>query len=563
MPDLPPGDRPTEERVLLFVATARDAKVSTRLLAGAGLEAVTCTSLRQLTREIEAGAAAVVATDQILSEEDTPGLLRLLARQPEWSDLPFILMLRGGTQSARATEILDRLTNATILDRPAGMRSVLSAVRAAVRARRRQYRTRGLIDALREAETRTRDAHRAKDDFLAALSHELRTPLTPVLLTASEAAGDPSLPAPTRELFETIAQNVALEARLIDDLLDLTQITRGKLILREGRIDGLRVLRDAIRNVRPDYDQKRIEIVTDIAPASVPMIGDATRLQQVFWNVLRNAAKFTPPAGRVTVRARELDGDLEVVIEDSGIGMEPDEISRAFDAFAQGDHAGRNSAHRFGGLGLGLAISRSLVELHGGRIVASSAGRGRGSSFRITIPRRSSASVPPSGPATPAAASPVHGPLRILLVEDEPSSRTALERLLGFRGHTVTGTDSVAGAVAAAAKERFDVLLSDIGLPDGSGYGLLARLGPNAPPITVALTGYGMEEDVHEARRAGYLIHVIKPLRADDLDRVLDQAAAMLARGEAAVTPRPSPGARPEPHPASPPQSKKELQHGV
>jgi signal transduction histidine kinase len=241
--------------------------------------------------------------------------------------------------------------------------------------------------AMAEARDRAIAASRTKDDFLAALSHELRTPLTPVLLLATEEAANPRLSADVRGDFEMIAKNVALEARLIDDLLDLTRITRGKLVLEQRAADAHSILRDALATVQPEFAAKGIEVAVTLAAPRSRMVGDPVRLQQIFWNVLKNAAKFTLPAGRVVVETAIVDRDrLRVKVTDSGIGMTPEELARIFDAFAQGDHARGPAAHQFGGLGLGLAISQRLVEMHRGSIRASSAGRGCGAVIEIELP---------------------------------------------------------------------------------------------------------------------------------------------------------------------------------
>jgi PAS domain S-box-containing protein len=226
-------------------------------------------------------------------------------------------------------------------------------------------------------------ASRAKDDFLAALSHELRTPLTPVLLLASEEAANRTLPESVRSDFEMIAKNVALEARLIDDLLDLTRITRGKLVLERKAVDAHQILHDALGTVRSDYLEKRIDLKLNLAASRHVVMGDPVRLQQVFWNVLKNAVKFTSQGGRVAVETDVVAGRLVIRVTDTGIGLTTAELERLFEAFTQGEHG---NSHKFGGLGLGLAISRRLVELQSGTIVASSAGRGRGATFEISFP---------------------------------------------------------------------------------------------------------------------------------------------------------------------------------
>ena len=249
-------------------------------------------------------------------------------------------------------------------------------------------------------------ASRAKDDFLAALSHELRTPLNPVLLLASDSAENPELPAEIRAQFATIRNNVELEARLIDDLLDITRITHGKLSLNTAPLDVHAVLQEAIATVRSELDQKQISLSLKLAEEKPVMQGDTVRLQQVFWNVLKNAVKFNSEGGKIIVETSIFaDGKkIAVKIIDTGIGLTAHEISRIFNAFSQGDHAGNEDSHRFGGLGLGLSISRMLVELHSGSIHATSTGRDQGATFVIELPlvrshKQNDGSTPSAPPA--------------------------------------------------------------------------------------------------------------------------------------------------------------------
>ena len=369
-------------------------------------------------------------------------------------------------------------------------------------------------------------ASRAKDDFLAALSHELRTPLNPVLLLASDAADDPALAAEVRERFATIRKNVELEARLIDDLLDLTRITRGSLALDLGRHDVHAILDDAIATVRGELGQKRIVLRLDRQAGGVVAEGDAVRLQQVFWNVLKNAVKFTPEGGTVTLRTRDGgNGWLVVEVADTGIGIAPGEQERIFEAFVQGDRT-LGARHRFGGLGLGLAISRKLVELHGGRIHASSGGIGRGATFVIELPRRRErgergAREPGQTDGAAGTRSSPGAGLRLLLVEDHEPTRRALTHLLGRRKFQVSAAASLAEARAHAAREQFSVLISDIELPDGNGYDLMRELRAAHGLKGIALTGHGMEADVGLSREAGFAIHLTKPVSVQSLDAAL------------------------------------------
>jgi signal transduction histidine kinase len=388
--------------------------------------------------------------------------------------------------------------------------------------------------ALRASKEQAMAASKAKDDFLAALSHELRTPLNPVLLLATEASNDPRLPAEVRADFETIAKNVSLEARLIDDLLDLTRIERGKLAIEMRPADVHASLNDALAMVRDEIDEKKISLTLKLDAARCVVMGDDVRLKQVFWNVLKNASKFTPPGGGITIEtANEAErGSLVLKVTDTGIGMTPVELQRIFEAFSQGDHAKHAGPHRFGGMGLGLAISRMMVELHSGSIRATSGGRDMGTTFLIELPliRAKELAQPEQGAAQPAASPPAPAfaderQLRVLLVEDHKPTSVALARLLSRRNYSVVTADCIAAASALAERETFDLLISDIGLPDGTGYELMSRLHGRHGLVGIALTGYGMEEDVSRSLSAGFVTHLTKPITMQALDTALSAAS--------------------------------------
>jgi CheY-like chemotaxis protein/anti-sigma regulatory factor (Ser/Thr protein kinase) len=292
-------------------------------------------------------------------------------------------------------------------------------------------------------------------------------------------------------------------------------------------------LQDAIAIVRADAEIKHIGLTLDFGTDQSMVLGDAVRLQQIFWNVLKNAVKFTPEGGRITVEIRTLaeNGNIAVRIIDSGIGLTIREITHIFNPFAQGDHAGSSGSHQFGGLGLGLAISRMLVELHSGVIQAASAGRDQGATFTIELPclpveEMKDRPAPPEQPATnnPQAAMKKQSGRRILLVEDHEPTRTALARLLARRDYKVMTASSVAEARALVRREKFDLVVSDIGLPDGNGYALMSELRDEFGLKGIALTGYGTEQDVSRAQNSGFVAHLTKPVRIEALEKALGDA---------------------------------------
>lgn len=373
---------------------------------------------------------------------------------------------------------------------------------------------------LKEAKEAAESASRAKDDFLAALSHELRTPLNPALLLSSARERDEQVPADLRKDFATIRNEIEMEARLIDDLLDLTRISHGKLRLEPQPIELHKLLHASWERLKSEAADKELEVCINLVPPSPWLVGDEVRLQQVFWNVMRNAVRFTPPKGKITIQTHaENHGRHRVEIADSGMGIEAAELERIFTPFEQGA-----SGHQFGGLGLGLAICRKLIDLHGGRINATSKGPNMGAVFSIDLP---SSSAPMNATNDVAATfrrdSIKTTNCRILIVDDHSQTRTTLARLLIQRGHQVATADSVEKALECAETFHFDLLLSDLGLPDGSGHELMQKLRLKRPNFRgIALSGYGMESDVGKSLDAGFQAHLTKPVDIQALENLFN-----------------------------------------
>jgi PAS domain S-box-containing protein len=369
------------------------------------------------------------------------------------------------------------------------------------------------------------EANAAKDHFLAALSHELRTPLTPVLMTVASLQQDPDLSEGMRADLEVVQRNVELEARLIDDLLDLTRVTRGKLILHREIVDVHQLLGRALETSRSgEVARKRLRVSFQPDAAHHHTLGDPARLQQILWNLLNNAVKFTAEGGSIDLMTRNPEpGRVEILIADSGIGIEREALPRLFDAFEQGNVS---ITRRFGGLGLGLAISKTLADLHGGSLRAESAGLGCGATFVLQL----STSAAPENTGTveaPSAKTPITS-LRILLVEDHDATRQALARLLSRDRHQVRIAATVAAALELAAQYPFDLVISDLGLPDASGLDLMNELRARYKLRGIALSGYGMDEDVKASAAAGFSVHLIKPVDWRRLQETLRKLPAPL-----------------------------------
>jgi PAS domain S-box-containing protein len=374
--------------------------------------------------------------------------------------------------------------------------------------------------ALEEAKNEAERANRAKDKFLAALSHELRTPLTPVLLCATALEQEPGIEPELRRQFGMMRRNVELEARLIDDLLDLTRVSHGKLrLLVSGPVDVHSLLAHTERIVLSDARSKSLALRLDLAADEHHVAGDAARMNQVFWNLLKNAVKFTPAGGQIIVRtANPVPGQLIVTVSDNGIGIDRQTLPFVFRAFEQGDIRGLQPCS---GLGLGLSISKAIVELHGGTITAESPGPGRGAVFTVELN-----TVLPFPDAQIQAAQPRRSrgkSYRLLVVEDHEPTLAVLTRLLRDQGHEVMTASTVQSALALASNRRFDFVISDLGLPDGNGIDLMVQLSNDYGLRGIALTGYGMAEDVARTEQAGFLAHLVKPINFDQLHRVLEQ----------------------------------------
>ena len=365
-----------------------------------------------------------------------------------------------------------------------------------------------------------RHANAAKDHFMAVLSHELRTPLNPVLMTVTDLERDAAVPAALREQMTEVRRNVELEARLIDDLLDSTRIANGKLQLQRTVVDGRELLRRAIGIVEGEARAKgvRLDITTCDRPG--PVDGDPARLQQVFWNVVKNAVKFTPAGGWVRVACEVTDCDtIRVVVQDNGVGIAPDDLGKIFNAFEQGD---TGITHRFGGLGLGLAISKALVVLHDGTLTADSAGRGHGATFTIELPLTHHTRT--QADAGPASLTP-RRTLRLLVVEDHAATSTVMVRLLSRRGYNVTVAGSVQDALKILEQTPIDLLISDLGLPDGSGRDLMENVREKHQLPGIALSGYGTDADLASSHAAGFSAHLTKPIDIERLDREIQALA--------------------------------------
>jgi PAS domain S-box-containing protein len=658
--------RKLESRVLLLAPTPRDAQITCDFLRDAGLDAVPCQSIGAICAQVGLGCGALLLTEEVIIWPHVGQLIGLLELQPPWSDLPLVLLMRGGAQSLESSSILRLLGNVTLLERPTLRRTVVSAVEAAVRARKRQYLAREHIEETRRAEnkhralqqqlelaveaselgtfhcemplgrilwnrrckehfflppdaeinfelfysilhpddrertrlaveasvhrgapydieyrtvsphgeirwiratgrtflgpggeplrfdgttqditerkraaeereelykseqaarTESERAGRMKDDFLATLSHELRTPLN-AILGWSQLIRRGQDKETLAEGLEVIERNARVQVQLIDDLLDMSRVISGKLRLELKPIDPIVPTEAAIETVAPTAAAKGVRIIRALDPKAGPVAGDTGRLQQVVWNLLCNAVKFTEAGGQIEVIQRRADGRVEIVIADTGKGIEGDFLPHIFERFRQAD---ASTTRKHGGLGLGLAIVKQLVELHGGTISAASDGTDRGSTFTISLPaltttaegsRDSGGAQTASWSRQPASAE-LTG-VTVLVVDDEKDGRGVVKRLLEEYGAVVTAAGSAAEAIALLPVIKPSVLVSDISMPEVDGYELLRKVralgrnnGGDVPAI--ALSALARSEDRNRALRAGYLVHIAKPVEPQEL----------------------------------------------
>lgn len=405
---------------------------------------------------------------------------------------------------------------------------LIATVKAFLRARQAEDDRERLLVSERAAREEAERANQIKDDFLATLSHELRTPLHAILGWAQLLKMGALSKDESAEALDVIERNAQAQAQMIADLLDVSRITSGKLRLDVQPVDPPAMIEEAMIAIAPAAAATEIRITKVIDPWPGTISGDPARLQQVVWNLVNNAVKFTPKGGKVEVTLRRINSHIEISVSDNGIGIDPKLLPRIFDRFNQGDSS---TTRTHGGLGLGLAIVRQLVELHGGRVSAESAGPGQGAKFSVQLPLspnfRRDAATPPSNVAAPVPAGNSWGDVvrldgvKILLVDDDADSRQMLSRVLQSCGAVTQDAMSMGQALDAIQAFKPDVLLSDLGMPDHDGYELIRKVrgqGINSASLpAIALTGFARPEDRHRALVAGFQAHLAKPVDPREL----------------------------------------------
>ena len=494
-------------RVLVRGATVRDDLMTARELGRAGIEAQPCASIAKMLEELDRGAGALLLAEESLLDPDIHELLNAVARQPPWSDLPIMILARQGAESSALHEAMAMGANLTVLERPMRVAALVTAVRSALRGRGRQYELRDLLAGLQESDQR-------KTEFLATLAHELRNPLAPIRSCVGILKRGIDDPSPVLEVMD---RQVHQMVRLVDDLLELSRINQGKVELRMEAVTLASVVAAAIETSRPLIDASRHRLEVDLPAEPIWLRADPVRLAQVLSNLLNNAARYTDAGGRIRIRAHASEDAAIVTVSDNGMGMAADRVEGVFDMFSQVDSRDIRAQK---GLGIGLALVRNLVEMHGGGVSARSDGPGRGSEFEVRLPL----APPPddAGAAVEADAQSIAH--RILVVDDNRDAADSLAALLGLVGAQVeVAYDGVqALQVAEAFHPRVAVL--DLGMPGMSGLDLARRLRErdnDGDCLLIALTGWGQASDRELTRAAGFSHHLTKPVDFEAMQALL------------------------------------------
>jgi signal transduction histidine kinase/ActR/RegA family two-component response regulator len=533
------GDgRDSASGVLVFAPVGRDAALTQDFLQRAAILNVICPSMTNLCDIVESGGGgALLLTEEAFDDPACSRLTSLLDAQPSWSDIPVLLFVgsSGADLTLRTIQSIEVLRNVTLFERPIRLAAVLSAIRAALRARARQYEVRDLLIELRAARAAAEAANRLKDEFLATLSHELRTPLNAIVGWTSMLTRGQIDPARMPQVFAALDRNAQSQAQLIADVLDVSRIVTGKLQLQLTTVDMCDLVAQATESVRAASAAKNIKIAVQ-ETGDCHVRGDAGRLQQVVWNLLSNAIKFTPSGGSISITVAREERQVVVAVADTGAGIPREFLPHVFDRFRQAD---QTSTRVHGGLGLGLSIVKHLVELHGGTVAASSDGPFRGARFTVHLPAgEHPIGTPPLASPHPVSEISLAG-RTIVVVDDDVSTREVVSAALERAGADVRVAASAAEAWNALRDRAPDVLVADLAMPAEDGFSFMRRvrndsqLGQRLP--TIALSAFADARSEELARAAGFSAFLAKPARPEALlhliDRLLNAHDTLETRG--------------------------------
>jgi two-component system, sensor histidine kinase len=514
-------ERIDDECVLIVAPTRRDGEITRALLAQAFIKSALCSDVRELAERLDERAGAVLLTDHALVDDQISALVVTLGRQPEWSDVPVLVLTRERDQSPPAARVLGMLTNVTLLDRPTSTRAMVSAVQSALRARRRQFQIRDQIVERLRAERALRDADRRKDEFLATLAHELRNPLAPIRTGLQVLKRAPSDAAQGMRVLAMMERQLEQLVKLIDDLLDVSRIATGKVMLQRERVDLRQVIDAALEGTQPFIEAAQLEVSVSCPEQPVWVVADAARMAQVMSNLMHNAAKYTPKGGRLRITLQREGGEAVMRVIDDGAGIPQDMLEHVFDMFTQ---IRREHGHASEGLGIGLSLVRRLVDLHGGSVKAASAGPGAGSTFTVRLPAIDGAAAAAVADGTRNGHAQPHRRIRVLVIDDNVDAADALAIQLEMDGHQTRTEYSGDVALRAAHEFQPEVVFCDIGMAGMDGHEVAACLRADrryASTVLVALTGWGSEDDKRRTRSTGFDFHLVKPVSAEAVDEIL------------------------------------------
>jgi signal transduction histidine kinase/CheY-like chemotaxis protein len=523
-------DAPLDQRVLIFAPVGKDAPLTLEVLQRTDLAGSVCQTASELCVEFLRGAAVILLTEEALEDPGIGELMECLRSQPAWSDIPILLFADAERSEIylRTLRLLEGLRNVVLLERPIRLGAALSLIRSAMRGRHRQYELRDLLKALADAREEAEKANRLKDEFLATLSHELRTPLNAILGWTTMLRDGNVQPRHVMRALDTIHRNATAQVQIVNDLLDVSRIVRGNVQLTPKLLPLGPLVTLAIESITPAAEAKGVTIASSLGAQPVFVWADHDRMQQVFWNLLANAVKFTPPSGRVDVSLHVEGSEVRISVADTGTGIAPTFLPHVFERFRQADGS---STREHGGLGLGLSIVRHLVELHGGRMKVDSAGLNQGSTFSVYLPyRQAEQRVPMPAPIerrTRARMLDLDG-AHILIVDDERDARDLMRAMLADTGARISEADSAEEALRVFAEDRPDIMLGDVAMPAQDGYSLMRTLralpdGEGTRVRAIAVSAYARREDRQQALKAGFNDHVCKPVQADDLFDALER----------------------------------------
>lgn len=533
-----PAKRTSDERVMIIAPIGADATAIATLLNERGFDCCVCDAPEHVIDEV-ANSGALLMTEEALTFPSTLTLLAALENQPPWSELPVVVLTSSASEQMELRDITAKAAGSvTLLERPIGTDTLVRTMEVALGSRRRQYQVRDLLaeqernrKRLEDSEEKLRsllsreqglrqeadEANRLKDEFLATLSHELRNPLNVILgysellLRNEYVKQSPHL----LRLSEALRRNALAQSYLIRDLLELSRLRSGKLTLHRETVSIITAINNAIETVRADAEAKQINIRVETPSEPLFVSGDLLRLEQIVWNLLANAVKFTPAGGLVSVHVTQKGDEVVLIVKDTGQGIEKSFLPKVFEMFRQGD---ARASREHAGMGIGLALVQQLARLHEGSVTAESEGAGKGTTITLRLPAKPETDIRAPRPRKSATAK--LDQITVLAVDDDPDTTDLLRYLLEMNGATVITANSGAEALRVAGKYELDVVVSDISMPTMDGFEFVRRLRslPGKEDVRViALTGFGREEDIELARNEGFVAHVTKPLDVEAL----------------------------------------------